>query len=66
VRSLNRHRGRGCNRLEGDLGRLAGFGALVEQVEPGFPIVGRDPFVDSLPREQEWAQSSLLMQSWRG
>ena len=34
----------------GDLDRLAGVGALVEQVETRFPIVGRDPFADGLPR----------------
>ena len=33
----------------GDLDRLAGVGALVEQVETRFPIVGRDPFEDGLP-----------------
>ena len=36
--------------FEGDLDRLAGFGALVEQVETRFPIVGRNPFADGLPR----------------
>ncbi len=33
-----------------DLGRLAGVGALVEQVEARFPFVGRNPFSDGLPR----------------
>ena len=33
-----------------DLYRLAGVGALVEQVEARFPFVGRNPFSDGLPR----------------
>jgi hypothetical protein len=36
--------------FEGDLDRLAGVGALVEQVEARFPFVGRNPFSDGLPR----------------
>ena len=33
----------------GDLDRLAGGEALVEQVETRFPFVGRNPFADGLP-----------------
>jgi hypothetical protein len=36
--------------FEGDLDRLAGVGALVEQVEAWFPFVGWNPFADGLPR----------------
>ena len=35
--------------FEGDLDRLAGFGALVEQVETRLRIVVWDPFADGLP-----------------
>ena len=49
--------------FEGDLERLAGFGALVEQVEAWFPFVGRNPFADGLPR---WLDSfeGLNVERW--
>lgn len=53
--------------FEGDLNTLAGLGALVEQVEARFRIVGWNPFADGLPRQlrgisnDEFQMSKLRM-----
>jgi len=47
-----------------DLDRLAGVGALVEQVEARFPFVGRNPFSDGLPRRLDGLERVDV--EWRG
>ena len=48
-----------------DLGRLAGVGALVEEVETPFRIVVGNPFPDGLPRRLN-ALEGVRVERWVG
>jgi len=51
--------------FEGDVNRLGGLNALLEQVEGWFPFVGWNPFADGLPWWLEGLDVERRLGRWR-